>query len=89
MARHSKLITFYQAFQRVSQYLGHFVTTDAFLRLCTSATRYGYGTYASSPKVSVKRAMFEQYCPGTGYWAHLFMVDFRIYKQVTSLLPMS
>jgi len=37
MARHSKLIIFYLTYQRVSQYLGHLITTDTFLRLYTSA----------------------------------------------------
>jgi len=37
MARHSKLIIFYLALQRVSQYLGHLITTETFLRLYTSA----------------------------------------------------
>jgi len=37
MARHSKLIVFYLALQRVSQYLGHLITIDTFLRLYTSA----------------------------------------------------
>jgi len=36
MARHSKLIDFYLALQRVSQYLGHLITTDTFLMLYTS-----------------------------------------------------
>jgi len=37
MARHSKLDIFYLALQRVSQYLGHLITPDTFLRLHTSA----------------------------------------------------
>jgi len=37
MARHSKLIIYYLASQRVSQYFGHLITTDTFLRLYTSA----------------------------------------------------
>jgi len=37
-ARHSKLIIFYLAFQRVSQYLRHLVNTDTFLH---TSTRYG------------------------------------------------
>ena len=35
MARHSKLIIYYLALQRVSQSLGHLITTDTFLRLYT------------------------------------------------------
>ena len=37
MARHSKLIVLYLALQRVSQYLGHLITIDTFLRFYTSA----------------------------------------------------
>ena len=36
MARHSKLVIFYQAFQGGSQYLGHPIATDTFLRSYTS-----------------------------------------------------
>jgi len=35
MARHSKLVIFRLALQGVSQYLGHLITTDTFLRLYT------------------------------------------------------
>jgi len=48
MARHSQLVIFYQAFQRVSQYLGHPTTTDTFLRLYTSA-KYGSGVEKLAP----------------------------------------
>jgi len=41
MTGHSILIIFYQAFQRVPQYLGHLITTDIFLKFYTSA---GYGS---------------------------------------------
>ena len=37
MARHSKLVIFYLALQSVSQYLGHLIVPDTFLRLYTSA----------------------------------------------------
>jgi len=37
MAKHKKLVIFYLALQRVSQYLGHLITTDTFLSLYTSA----------------------------------------------------
>jgi len=47
MTRHSKLSAFYQAFQRVSQYLGDLITTGTFLRY-TSA-RYGYRVAALTP----------------------------------------
>jgi len=36
MVRHTKLVIFYLALQRVSQYLGRLITTDRFLRLYTS-----------------------------------------------------
>jgi len=37
MARHPKLIIFYLALQRVSQYVGYLIATDTFLWLYTSA----------------------------------------------------
>jgi len=39
MARHSKLVIFYLALQKVPQYLGHLITTYTFLRLYTSAEK--------------------------------------------------
>ena len=37
MARHSKLVIFYRAFQRVSHYLGYLITTGKFLRFLSLA----------------------------------------------------
>jgi len=58
MARHSKLVTFYQAFRKVS-HLRHLITTDVLLRLYAQAPGMGLGwsTCSSSPKARVKRGL--------------------------------
>jgi len=56
-SRHSKLIVFYLALQRMSQYLGHLITIDTFLRLYTRAEN-GSRVQSLAPSLS-KQALRE------------------------------